>query len=205
MKNDRIDRVIKYVSDCLEGNVNAHGVDHSLRVYKNIVKLLEYYPNADGELCCVAGLVHDLIDDKVATDVEVAKDGLIDFLTTLCYSVDFVNQVLFIAQNMSFSKGLHGVFDHLIEGQIVQDGDRLDAVGAIAIIRTAMYGAVSGRPTIYIKGDKSNDTMVGHFHAKLYKLADYMNTQQAKELAVERIKFMKEFEKQLIIEIEGNF
>jgi len=83
----------------------------------------------------------------------------------------------------------------------VQDADRLEAVGAVAIIRIAMYGAVSGRPTIYAAGDRSNDMMIGHFHAKLYKLADLMNTNQARELAKERIVFMKKFEAQLIDEI----
>ena len=202
MNNDRIVKVIEYVSDCLKGNMCGHGIDHALRVNNNVVKLLEDYPDADAELCCVAGLVHDLIDDKVAADIEVAKDRLIDFLTTLRYPDDFTRQVLFIIENMSFSAGKHGIFNQMIEGQIVQDADRLDAVGAIAIIRTAMYGAVNGRPIIYIEGDKSNDTMIGHFHAKLYKLADYMNTGQARGLAVERIEFMRKFEAQLIAEVE---
>ena len=201
MRNDRIVKVTQYVSNCLTGNVNGHGADHSLRVYDNVVKLLTYYPNANEELCCVAALVHDLIDDKVAVDVEVAKSKLIDFLTTLCYTEDFMTQVLFIIENMSFRKRQHGIFHALIEGQIVQDADRLEAVGAIAIIRTAMYGATSNRPTIYIPGDTSNDTMIGHFHAKLYKLADLMNTKQARAWAVERIEFMKAFETQLIAEI----
>jgi len=201
VKNDKIVKAIKHVSDCLKGNVNAHGLDHSLRVYNNVMKLLPYYPDADAELCCIAGLVHDLIDDKVAADVEAAKDDLTDFLTTLCYEPAFIDQVIFISENMSFSKAKHGIFNHMIEGQIVQDADRLDAVGAIAVIRTAMYGAVSDRPVIYIEGDKSNDTMIGHFHAKLYKLADYMNTEQAREWAVERIEFMKKFEAQLVDEI----
>jgi len=201
MKNDKIVKVIEYVSDCLEGNSCGHGLDHALRVYNNVVKLLPYYPNADAELCYVAGLVHDLIDDKVADNVEIAQDRLTDFLTTLCYQDDFINQVLFIIGNMSFRAGQSGVFDQMIEGQIVQDADRLDAVGAIAVIRTAMYGAVNGRPTIYVEGDTSNDTMVGHFHAKLYKLAEYMNTEQARVWAVERIEFMKGFEAQLIAEM----
>jgi len=201
VKNDRIIKVVEYVSACLEGNVDGHGVDHSQRVYGNVMKLLPYYPDADAELCCVASLVHDLIDEKVAEDVELAKSDLTNFLTTLCYQDDFIDQVLFISDNMSFSKNQHGVFSHMIEGQIVQDADRLDAVGAIAIIRTAMYGAVNDRPVIYVEGDTSNDTIVGHFHAKLYKLADYMNTEQAREWALERIEFMKGFEAQLIAEI----
>jgi len=202
MKNDKIIKVIEYVSNCLEGNVNAHGFDHSMRVYRNIEKLLLCYPTADSELCYISGLVHDLIDDKVAVDVKISKNRLTNFLETLDYSNDFINKVFFIIENMSFRKGQYGIFDDMIEGQIVQDADRLEAVGAIAIIRTAMYGAVSGRPTIYIKDDTSNDTMIGHFHAKLYKLADYMNTPQASEWAVERIEFMKKFESQLIAEME---
>ena len=201
MKSDKIIEISKYVSSRLIGNVDGHGFDHSLRVYNNIEKLLPYYPDACAELCYVAGLVHDLIDDKVAVDVEYAKNDLTDFLTTLSYQDDFIDQVLFIIENMSFSKGYHGIFNHMIEGQIVQDADRLDAVGAIAVIRTAMYGAVNERPTIYLEGDISNDTMIGHFHAKLYKLADYMNTEQARKLAKERIEFMKKFEAQLIAEI----
>lgn len=201
MKNDRIAKVIEYASDCLKGNVNAHGIDHSLRVYRNIIKLLPYHPTADSELCCIAGLIHDLVDDKVAPDVSIAKKELTDFLTTLSYSDDFIKQVFFIIENMSFRKGQPDIFNDNIEGQIVQDADRLEAVGAIAIIRTAMYGAVSGNATIYVEGDVSNETMIGHFHAKLYKLADLMNTTQAHALAKARIEFMKKFETQLIDEI----
>ena len=202
MKNNKINKIINYATDNLRGNVNAHGIDHSLRVYNNIIKLLPHHPSANCELCYVAGLVHDLIDDKVATNVLVAKNELINFLTSLSYSTEFINQVFFIIENMSFRKGQHGIFDDNIEGQVVQDADRLDAVGAVAIIRTAMYGAVSGRPTIYIEGDASNDTMIGHFHAKLYKLAELMNTPQAKKWALERVEFMKIFEAQLIAEIK---
>ncbi|MCL2559130.1 MAG: HD domain-containing protein [Turicibacter sp.] len=202
MKRERIDKVVQYISDCLEGNVDGHGADHSMRVYNNVMKLLFYNPNADGELCCVAGLVHDLIDDKVAVDVSVAKKELTEFLSNLAYSADFINQVFFIIENMSFRKGQHGIFADCLEGKIVQDADRLEAVGAVAIIRTAMYGAVSGRPAIYVTGDTSNDTMIGHFHAKLYRLADLMNTPQARAWAEERIAFMKQFEAQLISEIE---
>jgi len=202
MKNEKIDKINEYIACCLESNVNGHGADHSLRVYNNVLRLLPFYSDANGELCCVASLVHDLIDDKVATDVRVAKQELIDFLTTLSYSDDFIQQVFFIIENMSFRNGQHGVFAKMVEGQIVQDADRLDAVGAIAIIRTAMYGAVSGRPAIYVKDDTSNETMIGHFHAKLYKLADLMNTPQAREWAEERVAFMKDFEAQLIAEIE---
>ena len=201
MENDRIDEVIKYITHCLDGNMDGHGVDHSLRVYKNVMKLLPDFPDADAELCSVAGLVHDVIDEKVTADIVLAKAGLANFLATLNYSNDFIEQVLFISENMSFREAKHGIFNQMIEGQIVQDADRLDAVGAIAVIRTAMYGAVNARPTIYIEGDTSNDTMIGHFHAKLYKLADLMNTEKARELAIERIEFMKGFEAQLIAEI----
>jgi len=75
MTGNRLEIITQYVKSCLDGNTNAHGLDHALRVCQNIEKLLPHYPNADHELCLVAGLVHDVIDDKVTPDVTLAKQN----------------------------------------------------------------------------------------------------------------------------------
>lgn len=196
---ERIEAVKNYVQKRLEGNSNGHGMDHILRVYHNVLQLLAHFPEANRELCIIAALVHDLIDDKVAAHPEQEKTALAERFKRLGFSSDFSENVMFIIDNMSFRKGQKLT---TIEGQIVQDADRLDALGAIGISRTIMYGGAHGR-TLYKEGDRSNDTCIGHFHEKLYTLESSFNTESARKIAKKRTAFMREFEAKLIAEIEG--
>ena len=86
-----------------------------------------------------------------------------------------------------------------MEGQIVQDADRLDALDAIGIVRTIEYGAATGRP-FYSPDDATARTGIGHFHDKLFKLRDLMNTGAGRRLAVDRERFMQTFLDQFLLE-----
>lgn len=185
-----------YVKTKLEHNNNGHDFYHALRVVANI-KQIATDVDCDLNICIIAGYVHDLIDYKVAEDVETATSELCEFLKSeLKLDQHQVALILDICQTISYSKGLKL---SSTEAKVVQDGDRLDALGAIGITRTLQYSFATSRP-IYITGDKSDSSAIGHFHSKLYKLYDLLNFKVSQELARPRLEIMKQFEQQYISE-----
>ncbi len=100
-----------------------------------------------------------------------------------------INEVINIIENVSYSKGN---IPKTLVGKIVQDADRLDALGAIGIARTFAYGGNNKR-LIYNPGSSDNSDSVYHFYDKLFKLTELMNTANARAIAIERTKFMKDF------------
>lgn len=185
-----------YTKKKLEANNNGHGLDHALRVVNNI-GLIASEIKCNIDICKICGYVHDLIDIKVARDVNQEIAELSTFLTNdLKLKQTEVNQILEICQSISFSKNIEV---KSVEAKVVQDADRLDALGAIGIARTIEYSASVNRP-IYIEGDITNDTALGHFHAKLYKLPNLMNFEISRQIANDRVLIMKQFEAQYINE-----
>lgn len=196
----------------LEGEGSGHDWHHIERVWKQ-ASILAEMEKADNYVVQLAALVHDLADDKV---VESEKEGLERiqyFLEGEGVSEKVVEHVLEIVQSMSFSKGKTM---RTLEGKVVQDADRLDAIGAIGIARAFTYAGSKGRPIFdptfevreemtqeeYRNGDSST---IHHFYEKLLKLKDLMNTEAAIQLAEERHSFMEEFLDQFYQEmgIEG--
>jgi uncharacterized protein len=137
--------------------------------------------------------------------VQLAKSHLKTFLSNISVSQDDISRIFYIIDNMSWSKGIGGQAQHLdINGQIVQDADRLEAVGAIAITRAITYGAVKNRilydPAIppriaQNKAEYRNDdsTTINHFYEKLLLIKDRLNTDTAKKIATSRHQFMLDF------------
>lgn len=186
----------RHVQSKLLGNNNGHGFDHAYRVVKNI-KLIASEIECDLDICLISGYVHDLIDYKVVSDVELAIDQLSSFLTdNLGLSPVQVKHILEICNTISFSKGLEVTS---VEAKVVQDADRLDALGAVGIARTIEYSAAVNRP-VYIAGDKSDNTAIGHFHTKLYKLINLMNFEISKNIAGDKMEIMYQFEQAMINE-----
>ena len=107
--------------------------------------------------------------------------------------------MIHIIENVSYSKGNT---PSSLEGKIVQDADRLDALGAIGIARTFAYGGNNNR-LIYSPGSNDDSDSVYHFYDKLFKLTELMNTANAKEVAIKRTKFMKEYLTRFYAEWEG--
>ena len=204
MDSRRFEVLNLYVEKKLCTNINGHGIDHIMRVYNLTKQLVKSFPKANEELCYVASLVHDIIDDKVVNNVELEEKQLDEFLSSLEYCKSFRRDVFFIIKNMSYSKQKKGIFSDMVEGQIVQDADRLDAIGAVGVARAFMYGGSKGN-AIYDEGDYTNQSIIGHFHMKLYKIFDELNTEPAKQIATTRIEFMRLFETEIIGEIKGEF
>lgn len=183
----------------------GHDWYHLKRV-ANLAKDLLKYEEADEFIVIAAALLHDLADDKLVENVDKAMEQIEMFLLQLDVSEDRVATIMDIIKTISF-KGGHGEPLTTIEAKIVQDADRLDALGAIGIARTFQYGGAKGQamydPTMSVREEMSAEeyrqgksTSINHFYEKLLLLKDYLNTDRAVQLAKEREDFMRLFLKQ---------
>lgn len=184
----QLDQLIEYAKAQLSNEVAAHDFYHSHRVMEIAVSLgHKVEEDVDIDIIAAASITHDVIDKKVAHDVEEASNSLVAYLGELKYSTSQINHIMEIIENMSYSTGR---IPKTLEGKIVQDADRLEAVGAIAIARTFAYGGKKER-LIYEEGNES--CSIAHFYEKLLLLKDMMNTEVAREIAIERHQFMETY------------
>ncbi|MGX7051714.1 HD domain-containing protein [Leuconostoc palmae] len=206
-----IELISDYMKQVLCNDDTGHSVDHINRVVALTDKLLIAEPKADKFIVHAAALLHDVYDDKLFesdTDATAAKEKLVSFLQSIPVSHDVIDQILYIIDNMSWSKTIEGHAKPLdINGQIVQDADRLEAMGAIAVTRAITYGAVKHRvlydPNIPPRIAKTkaeyrntDSTTINHFYEKLLLIKDQLNTEAAKQIADSRQQFMIDFLKQ---------
>lgn len=177
-------KAIEYVKTLFSGNSDGHDANHTLRVYKNVQLLLESYPEADSFISSLSALLHDVDDHKLFKTQN--NDNARNFLQENGLSEELIENICEIINSVSFSKN-KGKTPRTIEGQIVQDADRLDAIGAIGITRTFAYGGRAGR---------SLEDSIQHFYDKLLLLKDEMNTEAALKIAMERHEYMENFLKE---------
>jgi uncharacterized protein len=173
----------------------GHDWHHILRV-RSMARLLADDEEADAFLIEMASLLHDVDDPKLTGKPDSRQTD--DFLASLNIFSAQKDTILDIIGNLSFSSHLDGKTETTTEGKIVQDADRLDALGAIGIARTFAYGGSKHRP-IYA-GVADDESSIAHFYQKLLKLPDLMNTPIAKEIAKERVKFMNRYLKEFFTE-----
>lgn len=207
-KKEIISNTAQMVRLQLEGEGSGHDWHHIERVWKQ-ASILAEMEGADSYVVQLAALVHDLADDKVVENEEEGLQRIQYFLDGEGVTENVTQHILEIVQSMSFSKGKTM---RTLEGKVVQDADRLDAIGAVGIARAFTYAGSKGRPIFdpdfeiredmsreeYRNGDSST---IHHFYEKLLKLKDLMNTEAAIELAEERHAFMEEFLAQFYKEI----
>ncbi|WKA57165.1 HD domain-containing protein [Planococcus shenhongbingii] len=188
----------------------SHDWQHIERVRQNAKAILKK-EKADASIVELAVLLHDVSDPKYK---KADEDLETDILESLKLSKEQNSQIKEIIQSVSF-KGGHGAVPATIEARIVQDADRLDAIGAIGIARTFAYGGAKGRklynweeePRSEMTEDEYRSkptSSATHFYEKLLLLKDQMNTETGKQIAEERHQFMLSFLKQLIKETDGN-
>ncbi|GAJ26676.1 metal dependent phosphohydrolase [Liquorilactobacillus sucicola DSM 21376 = JCM 15457] len=183
----------------------GHGFDHIQRVVNMSEQLLKY-ENADNLVTLSAAYLHDVADDKLSDDPAALEEEMRTFLQKNSLTTAQITKIILITQNLSFSKSLES--DRLelsLEGKIVQDADRLDAIGAIGITRAIYYGgahaekiydpAILPRQTMTKKEyrDLSQETIINHFYEKLLKIKDMLNTETAKRIAESRQQVMLSF------------
>ena len=189
MQSDMVVAAAKlYIETLFAGNSGGHGADHTLRVYRNAMTI------AEGEICdpdivALAALLHDADDHKLFDTKDNANARA--FLKGQNIPDEMADRICAAVNSVSFSQN-RGKRPETIEGKIVQDADRLDAIGAVGVARTFAYGGEHGR---------SLDDSIAHFHEKLLLLKDEMNTGTGWRLAEERhaflLAFLAEYQKEL--------
>ncbi|MDF0725745.1 HD domain-containing protein [Cytobacillus sp. S13-E01] len=211
-RHDMIENTEFFVRNILQNDSSGHDWWHIFRVRNMAVELAR---KEDAKLLIVelAALLHDVADEKLNSDEQAGINKVIQWLKKLNLNENDSNHIIEIIKTMSF-KGGHGEPMTTLEGKIVQDADRLDAIGAVGIARTFAY-AGSRLDLIYdpsipvrrslTKAEYRNgtSTAINHFYEKLLKLSELMNTKSAKEIAMERHRFMEAYLDQFYKEWNG--
>jgi len=202
--NNLIDNTIEFVKEKLEGAEAGHDWFHIERVWKLSKKIAEK-EDCNVEVVELSALLHDIADPKFHNgDETLALKISREFLESQNASEDIIEQVLFVIKNISFKNRGEAPENLPIELKIVQDADRIDAIGAIGIGRTFNFGGFKNnpmydpdiQPSLNMTKEeykKSNGTTINHFYEKLLLLKDLMNTSEGKKIAEERHNFMLKF------------
>ena len=180
-----IEEAKEYAGTLFERAGGSHDFAHTMRVFENAVRIAEEEPSCDKGLAVLEALLHDVDDHKLFSTGNNANARA--FLETRGVSPERIERICRDINSVSFSKN-RGRRPETPEGRIVQDADRLDAMGAVGIARTFAYGGEKGRPL--------KDSVL-HFHEKLLLLRDTMNTGAGRALAEERHAFMQAFLEEL--------
>lgn len=206
-KEALIQKTIAYVQETLTGAEGGHDWWHIERVWKNTKLLLAQEPEADHLVCELAALLHDIADSKFHNGDETIGPKKADSFMAEQLTIDEQTRahVVLIIRNMSFSKHLEPAERFSSpELDIVQDADRLDAIGAIGIARAFNFGGFKSRelynPKILPVQDidketykKRNGPTINHFYEKLLHLKDLMKTPAAKQIAESRHDYLLGF------------
>ncbi len=203
-----------FVKQQLETAEGGHDWFHIERVYKNAI-LIAKEESCNMEVVQLAALLHDIADSKFHNGDETIGPKIArEFLTKEDVAEETIHHVVNIIENISFKGGNFKKDFHSKELEIVQDADRLDAIGAIGIARTFNYGGFKNRaiyhpeilPNLSMSKEeykKSTAPTINHFYEKLLLLKDKMNTQTGKKIAQKRHDFMELYLEQFYGEWNG--
>ena len=205
-----LNKIQKRTRKVLEGRDPAHDFQHIMRVYKN-TEMIGRREGADMEILLPAALLHDLVvypkgSAKTSKSADDSADMAEKWLLGYGYPHDKIDKICYCIRTHSYSKRLIPV---TLEGKILQDADRLDALGAIGVARTFSVSGSENR-MFYNPGDpfwksgrelNDREWTLDHFYKKLLRLKKSMHTKTAREMAHERARFMRQFVKQLKKEI----
>ena len=209
-----IDKTIFFVKQQLENAEGGHDWFHIERVYKNSI-LIAQEEDCDLTVVKLGALLHDIADSKFHDgDETIGPKTARTFLESENVFEETINHVINIIENISFKGGNFENKFSSKELEIVQDADRLDAIGAIGIARTFNYGGFKNRalydpsiaPNLNMSKEEyknSDAPTLNHFYEKLLLLKDKMNTATGKKIALERHKYMENFLSQFYAEWEG--
>ena len=211
---DLISTTITFVKQQLTGAEGGHDWFHIERVYRNSL-LLAQTETCDETVVKLGALLHDIADSKFHNgDETIGPKVARSFLESQNVDEKIIVHVLNIIENISFKGGNFEKKFHSKELEIVQDADRLDAIGAIGIARTFNYGGFKNRPlynpniapNLHMSKEEykaSEAPTINHFYEKLLLLKDKMNTETGKQIALERHHFMEIFLSQFYAEWDG--
>ena len=209
-----IDTTIACVKTTLKNAEGGHDWFHIERVYKTALTIAKKEGNCNMEIVALGALLHDIADSKFYNgDETIGPKVAAAFLEKENATPDVIEAVIKIIENISYKGGVKANYSSA-ELNIVQDADRLDALGAIGIARTFNYGGFKNRalydPNITPKPNQTKEEYknstaptINHFYEKLLLLKDKMNTKTGQQMAEERHIFMEQFLAQFYKEWEG--
>ncbi|RZK19126.1 MAG: HD domain-containing protein [Pedobacter sp.] len=210
-----IQKTILFVKETLSNAEAGHDWFHIERVFKT-AQNINQKENGDELVVAFAALLHDIADPKFNNgDEEIGPKMAADFLKSISVDDEVITHVKLIIQNMSFKNSFDENSFSSKEMQIVQDADRLDAIGAIGIARAFTYGGFKNRvlydpeikPEQHLNKESYKNTTaptINHFYEKLLLLKDMMNTSAGKEMAQQRHDFMLLYLDHFYNEWDGN-
>jgi uncharacterized protein len=211
---DLINKTILFVKEKLANAEGGHDWFHIQRVYKNAL-LIANGETGDETVIKLGALLHDIADSKFhGGDEDLGPKVAREFLEKEAVSEEIIIHVIAIIKNISFKGGNTEKTFSSVELDIVQDADRLDAIGAIGIARAFNYGGFKDRalynpqiaPNLHMSKEEyknSQTPTINHFYEKLLLLKDKMNTETGKQIAKERHHYMQGFLAQFYAEWEG--
>lgn len=214
MQQTLIEQTQNYVKQLLANDCTGHDWGHIYRVWKTASHIAEK-ENADLFIVQLAALLHDIDDWKLQKNpLENNAQRARDWLRSLELESHVINQICEIIHHLSFQGANVASSINTLEGRIVQDADRLDAMGAIGIARTFAYGGHKGRllydPDVphaihnsFEEYKNHQGTTINHFFEKLLLLKDRMNTETGRQLAEQRHQFMELFLERFFLEWKG--
>lgn len=212
--DQRISKTIDFVKEKLTGAEGGHDWFHTQRVYNN-ARLIAKDEDVDDLVVALGALLHDIADSKFhGGDETVGPRIANEFLSTLAIEKEVIDHVVLIIENISFKGGNIEQKFTSPELDVIQDADRLDAIGAIGIARCFNYGGFKNRalydpdiaPNLNMTKEEyknSEAPTINHFYEKLLLLKDRMNTKTGKEIALQRHTFMEEYLDQFYKEWNG--
>lgn len=210
-----IEQTIAFVKETLTDAEGGHDWFHIQRVFKNSLLIAKDEPKSDPLVVALGALLHDIADAKFYDGDETVGPKMAQaFLESIDVQASVIEHVVNIIENISFKGGNFNQKFKSLELDIVQDADRLDAIGAIGIARCFNYGGFKNRklydPEVAPKMNmtkeeykKSDSPTINHFYEKLLLLKDKMNTKSGKAIAKKRHAYMETFLKQFHDEING--
>lgn len=211
---DILDKTINFVKNTLADAETGHDWFHIERVYKT-AQTINASEKANDLIVALAALLHDIADSKFnGGDEEIGPKKAGDFLASINVSSEIIEEVKLIIKNLSFKASFGEITYSSKELDVVQDADRLDAIGAIGIARAFTYGGFKNRvlydpavqPNLNMTKEEYKNTTaptITHFYEKLLLLKDLMKTQTGKTMAQQRHDFMLSYLDQFYAEWEG--
>lgn len=202
----------EFVRSKLLGEGSGHDWWHIVRVYNNAKDIAKAESNVNLFIVELGALLHDIADHKFGYTDDDRKDIITAFLRKQDVAENDINKVVYIANHISFKGGTNKHVMQTIEGKIVQDADRLDAIGAIGIGRTFAYGGHVNREMYNpdLKNENlekedgyTNSDTITHFYEKLLLLKDKMNTETGRRKAEIRHRTMEHYLEMFYAEWNG--
>lgn len=209
--------IAAYVEKDLAEDKTGHDFQHICRVVNLTARLAdsEALSMAEREQALIMAYLHDSLDDKIFSNIDQKKVQIADWLGQLGMDDESIKHVLYVITHLSFKANLAHKHHLPLAGQIVQDADRLDALGAVGIARACYYGGAKGQSLYDEEAPRSQEhlqaenyrqntsSVINHFYEKLLHLESLMNTPSGRQIARQRTGFMEEFLAQFYAEVDA--